>query len=190
MPDCVTIEYYKDDTDNCKTLCRYFVCLYRYVGQGTFLDTIGKHFWITTVLLCLSAGSPIYMKHLSSDGRVSRSHILHSQFCEQLLKLRLVVAACGTKTRLPKWTAQLRKKLAFTGMKKYISFWNNRFWEFIYIYIHICVWFRTNCCYITNGTFGFPWSAKLGMPGTCCSLLMFYGILFCLYIPIFSYRWC
>lgn len=53
--------------------------------------------------------------------------------------------------------------------------------------IYIYTWFRTNCCYPTNGTLAFPWSARLGKPGACCGFLMFS---FCLYIPIFSYRWC
>ena len=52
------------------------------------------------------------------------------------------------------------------------------FWNFIYLYI----WFRTNCCYPTNGTFGFPWSTRLGMPGAWCSFLMLYCIHFCSYI--------
>jgi len=55
---------------------------------------------------------------------------------------------------------------------------------------YIYIWFRTNCCYPTNATFVFPWSARLGMPGACCSFLMFYCIHFCLYIPILSYRCC
>ena len=59
-------------------LWRYFVWLYSYVGYGTFLVTTGKHFWIMTASLCLSVGSPNYMKWFCSDGRVSRSHIRHS----------------------------------------------------------------------------------------------------------------
>ena len=46
----------------------------------------------------------------------------------QLHMLRLVVAACGTKAGLPKWTARLRKTLAFTWEKIFhTSSWNNRF---------------------------------------------------------------
>ena len=56
------------------------------------------------------------------------------------------------------------------------------------IYVHI--WFRTNCYHPTNGTFGFPQSARLVMPGACCSFLTFCYIHFCLYITVFSYRWC
>ena len=68
----------------------------------------------------------------------------------------------------------------------YIVCWNNRLLKVqFYIYVCVCVWFRTNCCYPTNGTFVFPWSARLGMSGACCSLLLFYCIHFCLYIPVF-----
>ena len=41
---------------------------------------------------------------------------------------------------------------------------------------NIYTWFRTNCCFPTNGTFGFPWSARLGMPGACCGFLMFLSV--------------
>jgi hypothetical protein len=58
MAVCDTIEDSEKDTDDCTTLWRYFVWLYRYVGQGTFLDTIGKHFWIWQLRYACLLGHP------------------------------------------------------------------------------------------------------------------------------------
>ena len=108
----------------------------------------------------------------------------------QLLMLRLAVATCGTETGLHKWTAHLLKTQTFIwGRNISYNLLEQQVSEspviYIYMCVCVCVWFRTNCCYPTNGTFGFPRSARLGMSGACCSLLLFYRIHFCLYIPIF-----
>ena len=177
----------RGDTDDCTTVWKYFVWLYSYVGHRTFLDTIGRHFLITTALLYLSIGPAIYMKQLGSERGVSRSHICHSPV---LWAVAYTAYSCGSMWN-QNWAPPVNCALAedpgvYLG-KKYISCWNNRF---LRVPIYIYIWFRTTCCYLTNGTFAFPWSARLGMPSACCSFLMFYCIHFCLYIPIFSYRCC
>ena len=68
------------------------------------------------------------------------------------------------------------------GGKYYIFCWNN---GFLNVQIYIYIWYITDCCYPNNGTFGFPRSARSGMPSARCGFLMFYCILFCLYFPIF-----
>jgi hypothetical protein len=86
------------------------------------------------------------VSHLHERDRLWRHSlkIPHSSFTSSLSQvhmLTLVVAACGTKTGLPKWTVHLWKTLVFTwGKIFYKSCWNNRFLRvqiYIYIYIYI-----------------------------------------------------
>ena len=120
---------------NCVTV--FFVWLYGYIGWGAFLDTIGRHFLITTALLYLSIGPAIYMKQLGSERGVSRSHICHSPV---LWAVAYTAYSCGSMWN-QNWAPPVNCALAedpgvYLG-KKYISCWNNRFLKVqIYIYIY------------------------------------------------------
>ena len=200
----------RGDTDDCKNVWRYFVwlqlCWTAYISRHNRKAFLNNDSFVMLVR---------WVSHLhdTSQLRQQSLEMPHSSLTD-LWAVVYAEASCGSMWNV-NWATQVNCTVAeeagiYWG-KKYISCWNNRFLRvhiYIYIYIYMCVcvcvcvyicvcvciyiytWFRTTCCYLTNKTFEFLWLARLGMPGACCSFLMFYCIHFCLYIPILSYRCC
>ena len=105
----------------------------------------------------------------------------HSSFTStlsQLRRLRLVVAVREPTLGSPSEVRTCGRPWCLLG-KEICKLLEQKFSECS----DICL--RTNCCFPTSETFGFPRSARLGMSGACCSLVMYYCFLFCSYSPVF-----
>ena len=134
---------------------QYFVWLYSYVAQGTFLDTRGRHFWMTTALLCLLLGLPC-----TWNGSVPAAHsrgptfFIH-QFFEPVAYAEF---SCGSK-----WNqncahqvncAQAEDPGVYLGKKYLNNLLEKQVSESSDVYIYMN---QNKLCYPTNGTCWVVW---------------------------------